>query len=77
VKIQILHVNLYASIRVGRGGTEIVRLDPDTGAVLRLFATIASPLNFNTGMLFIDQACSSLKSVEGGASRCFAPKPLP
>jgi DNA-binding beta-propeller fold protein YncE len=67
--------NLYASIRNGTGGTQFLRLDPDTGAVLGQFSSMASPLNFNTGMLFIDHACSSLRSVEGQASGCFAQKP--
>jgi DNA-binding beta-propeller fold protein YncE len=69
--------NLYASIRLGTGATSILQLDPDTGSILGTFATLASPLSFNTGMLFVDQACASLKSVEGQASDCYAPRPVP
>ena len=47
------------------------------GAVLGTLASLPVPAGFNTGMLFVDQACSSLKSVEGQASACFAPKPAP
>jgi streptogramin lyase len=68
--------NLYAAMRPDAGGTRILQLDPDSGAVLGQFASLASPLSFNTGMLFVDQACSSLQSVEGQASGCFAPKPV-
>src|SRR4030095_9226466 len=69
--------NLYASIRLSVGGTQIVELDPESGAILREFARLTSPPRFNTGMLFVDQACSSLKSAEGQASGCFAPSPVP
>jgi DNA-binding beta-propeller fold protein YncE len=69
--------NLYASMRFSAGSTSILRLDPDSGAVLGTFASLPVPAGFNTGMLFVDQACSSLKSVEGEASACFAPKPAP
>jgi DNA-binding beta-propeller fold protein YncE len=67
--------NLYAAIRDQTGGTQFLRLDPDAGIVLGQFSSMASPLSFNTGMLFIDQACSSLSLVKGQASGCFAPKP--
>lgn len=70
-------INLYASVRVDGVGTSILQLDPDSGAVLGQFASLVSPLSFNTGMLFVDQACSSLKSAEGQASGCFAPRPAP
>lgn len=70
-------MHLYASVRVDGAGTSILRLDPDSGAVLGEFASLAGPLGFNTGMLFVDQACSSLKSAEGQASGCFAPRPVP
>jgi len=69
--------NLYASMRLAAGGTSILRLDPDTGSILGIFANIPSPLSFNTGMLFVDQACSSLQGVEGQASQCFAPQSAP
>ena len=69
--------NLYASIRLAAGGTSILQLDPDTGSVLGTFATLSSPQSFNTGMLFVDQGCSSLKTAEGQASDCYAPRPAP
>jgi DNA-binding beta-propeller fold protein YncE len=69
--------SLYAAIRQGAGGTTFVRLDPDSGAVLGQFTSLSAPLSFNTGMFFVDQACASLRSVEGQASGCFAPRPLP
>ena len=70
--------NLYASIRLSSGGgMSFVELDPDSGVVLGQFASLAPGHAFNTGMLFVDQACSSLKSVEGQASGCFAPRPVP
>ena len=69
--------NLYASVRLGAGSTSILRLDPDSGALLGTFASLPVPAGFNTGMLFVDQACSSLQSVEGQASACFAPRPAP
>jgi ATP dependent DNA ligase domain len=55
-------------VRLTAGGRSFLELDPDTDAFLGQFASLASPLSFNTGMLFIDQACSSLKSVEGQAT---------
>ncbi len=70
---------LYASVRLDAtaGGTAILRLDPDTGSILGTFATLAYPLSFSTGMLFVDQSCSTLKSAEGQASDCYAPRPAP
>jgi len=68
--------NLYTAIRLASGSTDVLELDPDTGAVLSHFANMAAPLSFNTGMLFVDQACSSLRFNEGQASGCFAPRPL-
>jgi len=67
--------SLYASVR--SSGTKIYRIDPDSGMIIDEFASLPSPLAFNTGMFFVDQACSELGSVEGGASGCFAPSTVP
>ncbi len=67
--------SLFASMR--GVGTAIYRLDPDSGVILDQFATLPGPLGFNTGMLFIDSACSRYGSLAGGASGCFVTSSVP
>ena len=69
--------NLYASVRSAAGGTDFLRLDPDTGVVQSVFAHMDGPNSFNTGMLFVDAACASLGAVAGQASSCFVPSQVP
>ena len=69
--------SLYASVRSNTGGTDFLRLDAATGAIQGIFAQLAGPSTFNTGMLFVDAACASLGAAAGQASSCFVSAQVP
>ncbi len=66
---------LYAAMR--GYGTEIIKLDPNTGVIIDQFATLQGPSAFNTGMLFIDPGCAQLGLTAGISSGCFLPSAVP
>lgn len=64
---------LYTATRLAQGGTQFLRLDASTGAVLSVFGSMDAPFSFNTGMVFADAGCASLGAAAGQASGCYVP----